>query len=318
MWMRRGVCVAAVVLGGLTVPANALAADLWGRSDGTNLTKGKGVTGFTQYGPGQYEVTFNQDVSGCAYLATTSSQYTGDASYGSVFTAGGHASVNGVYVETKNPGGGLQDFAFNLVVQCPTAVNTIRFSVFDGDGTLVRGTPGTAITGSNGQYKSHYGRRMDTCVDIATIGAIDNTLVFSPGYVFANTGKPRSSVYIETKNPGGGLSPYPVHTASYCSSTSGKLLGAVVDQDGTFVRGHAGVTSARTGLGTYRLTFPRSVSGCAKVASIGAIDNTLVFNPGALDVYNGPTSSTVDVRVQNLLFFGGANLDRPFHLLVDC
>jgi hypothetical protein len=175
------------------------------------------------------------------------------------------------------------------------------------------------VTGSTGQYKSHYGRRMGSCTDIATIGAIDNTLVFNPGYVFANTGKPGTSVYIETKNPGGGLSAgYPVHTASYCSASSNNLLGAVVDQDGTFVRGHLGVSSVRTGLGTYRVTYPRAVAGCAKVASIGAIDNTLVFNPAALDVYNGPTSTTVDVRIQNLLFFGGANFDRPFHLLVDC
>ena len=317
--MRRAMLIAIVALGALAAPGNALGANLWARSDGTGLTKGKGVVSFTRDGPGRYEITFNRDMSACAYIATTSSQYTGDASYGSIFTASGHNSTAGVHVETKNPGGGLQDFAFNVVAQCPTTAAGIRFAVFDDSGAFVRGSTGTSVRNRvTGQYRVKYTRSMTACTDIATIGAVDNGLVLGPGYVFANTGQPASNVYIETKNPGGGLSAYPVHTASYCSASSPSLLGAVVDQDGTFVRGHTGVSSTRTGLGTYRLTFPRNVGNCAKVASIGAVDNTLVFNPAAVDVYNGPTATTVDIRIQNLLFFGGANLDRPFHLMVVC
>jgi len=317
--MRRLAIASAVVIGVLLIPANAMAAGLWARSDGNALTTSSGVTSFTKSGPGQYEVQFNRNVKPCAYLATTSSRYTGDASYGSVFTSGGLSDNHSVHIETKNPGGGLQDFRFNLVVQCPTTSNAIRFAVFRKNGTLARGSAGTSMTtGANGQYNVHYDRNMATCTDIATIGDPSTNLVLGPGYVFANTGKPASSVYIETKNPGGGLSKYPAHTASYCSATSPTLLGAVVGEDGTLARGHAGVSSTRTGLGTYEVTFPQDVAACAKVASIGAIDNTLVFNPGAIDVYDGPTAQTVDIRIQNLLFFAGANLDRPFHLLVAC
>lgn len=68
---------------------------------------------------GHYEVTFNRDVSHCAYLATI-----GDPANalvynpGLVYTAGGHSSNRGVYVETKNLGGGLTDFPFHLHVSC--------------------------------------------------------------------------------------------------------------------------------------------------------------------------------------------------------
>ena len=35
-----------------------------------------------------------------------------------VFTAGGHNTPNGVYVETKNPGGGLSDYPFHVYAAC--------------------------------------------------------------------------------------------------------------------------------------------------------------------------------------------------------
>ena len=56
---------------------------------------------------------------GCAYLATI-----GDPADklvynpGLVFTAGGHGGPNGVYVETKNLGGGLTDYPYHLNVVC--------------------------------------------------------------------------------------------------------------------------------------------------------------------------------------------------------
>ena len=75
------------------------------------------MTGIAHLGPGRYEVTFTQDVSKCAYVATTKNAYTQAIQ---VFTAGGHNSPQGVYVETKNQGGGLTDGPFNLAVDCGT------------------------------------------------------------------------------------------------------------------------------------------------------------------------------------------------------
>ena len=73
----------------------------------------------TRLGPGRYEVTFKTNVSKCAYTATIG--HPGDQlvfNPGLVFTAGGHASNKGVYIETKNLGGGLSDAPFHLNVTC--------------------------------------------------------------------------------------------------------------------------------------------------------------------------------------------------------
>ena len=89
-----------------------------------SFVRGANVTATTHLGPGRYEITFNQNVSQCAYIATI-----GDPAHALVFnpglicTAGGHASNGGpdpmgVYVETKNLGGGLSDWPFHLNVTC--------------------------------------------------------------------------------------------------------------------------------------------------------------------------------------------------------
>ncbi|MGI9040306.1 MAG: hypothetical protein ACR2HK_04225 [Gemmatimonadales bacterium] len=74
-----------------------------------------GNSGVAKLGVGQYEVTFNRNVMPCAYVATTNNAYSQALG---VYTAAGHLSANGVYVETKNQGGGLTDGPFNLVVAC--------------------------------------------------------------------------------------------------------------------------------------------------------------------------------------------------------
>src|ERR1700674_1943546 len=62
------------------------------------LVNGNGVSSVSHTVVGQYEVTFTANVSSCAYEATT--QNTGTQAL-QVFTAGGHLSANGVYVEVK-------------------------------------------------------------------------------------------------------------------------------------------------------------------------------------------------------------------------
>src|SRR5262245_13083727 len=82
--------------------------------DGT-LLHGNGGASVPHLGTGQYEGTFDSDVSSCAYVATPLHAHSQALL---VFTAGGHSSVNGLYVETKNQGGGLTDGPFDLFVDC--------------------------------------------------------------------------------------------------------------------------------------------------------------------------------------------------------
>jgi hypothetical protein len=105
---------------GAPSPASAASSSQWAVSDYSgNFVRGSGVTGFTHLGTGRWEVTFNRDMRGCSYVATIADPGNALVYYpGMVFTAGGHNSANGVYVETKNPGFGLSDYPFHLHTVC--------------------------------------------------------------------------------------------------------------------------------------------------------------------------------------------------------
>src|SRR6516165_4377030 len=97
-------------------PAQAASSNLFASVSASGaLVTGNGVSSVTHIGTGRYEVTFSTNVQSCAYVATTINAASQALQ---VFTAGGHLSTDGVYVETKNQGGGLTDGPFNLVVDC--------------------------------------------------------------------------------------------------------------------------------------------------------------------------------------------------------
>jgi hypothetical protein len=183
-----------------------------------NFVRGGGVVSTTRFGVGRYEVVFDEDVSGCAYTATVGDPATGSiAGRPWVFTAGGHTGGDGVYVETKNPGGGLSDFPFHLDVRCAGG-NPAKSAVIDYTGNLVRGDGVLGVTRlGTGRFEVLFDRSVADCAYTATIGDPKNALVYNPGLVFTaggHTGGDR--VYVETKNPGGGLSNYPFHLAVSC------------------------------------------------------------------------------------------------------
>src|SRR5215470_6121175 len=140
------------------------------------LVNGNGVSSVTHIGTGQYEVTFTSDVSGCAYVSTTQNAYSQAIQS---YTAGGHLSTSGVYVETKNQGGGLTDGPFNLVVVCGS-VGT-QYAVVGYAANLVRSSPGSTLTPLGyGRYNVQFSSPVGACSYIATVGDPSNALVFNP------------------------------------------------------------------------------------------------------------------------------------------
>jgi hypothetical protein len=105
------------------------------------LVHGNGVSSVTHIGTGQYEVTFISDVSTCAYVSTTHNAYSQALQS---FTAGGHLSSRGVYVETKNQGGGLTDGPVDVAVAC--GLTGWEFAVVGYTADLVRSSPGATLT----------------------------------------------------------------------------------------------------------------------------------------------------------------------------
>jgi hypothetical protein len=283
------------------------------------LVSGNGVSSVAHLATGQYEVTFTRNVERCAYVATTANAYSQALQ---AYTAGGHLSGQGVYVETKNQGGGLTDGPFHLVVSCGgfgTAYAVVGYSA-----DLVRSTHGVALTPLGfGRYEvafpSTFRASVARCAYLATVGDPGSALVFNPSGVYTGSGPDPRTVYIETKNPGGGLQDgVPFHLAVVCPSAAPKRRVAVVASNGFLDRGSAFTTSFKGATGKYVLVTNKDVSGCATVATRGSVDSAVPFSPATVEIVPGPAPNTVGLDVRNLLFFGDTPLDEAFHAAIVC
>jgi hypothetical protein len=91
-------------------------------------------------------------------------------------------------------------------------------------------------------------------------------------------------------------------------------LFAVVESDGTIARGSAGVTSTRISSGSYEVTFPKNVTGCAYMVT-SALSGSAGLPPhaitGAVGRVNNPRAILVTTRDTS-----GTLIDRPFHVVV--
>ena len=125
-----------------------------------------------------------------------------------------------MYVETKNQGGGLTDGPFDLVVTC--GGTGIRFAVVGYSANLVRATSGTTLTHVGpGRYDVRFSSSAARLRLPRHRGLIRATPSCSPRPgVYTGSGPDANTVYIETKNPGGGLQDgVPFHLALICSTT---------------------------------------------------------------------------------------------------
>jgi hypothetical protein len=278
------------------------------------LAHGSGVTGVIHIGTGRYEVTFSANIQQCAYVATTINAYSQALQ---VFTAGGHLGANGVYVETKNQGGGLTDGPFNLAVDC--GAPGWDYAVVGYTANLVRATPGTALTHLGaGRYDVTLPSSVKNCAYLATVGDPGNNLVFSPAGVYTGSGPSPRAVYIETKNPGGGLSNgIPFHLAVICPPAARTEI-AVVNATGIPSRGSALTSSFSPSTGQYTLATNRALSACAAIATRGSVNTSVPFDPATVEITRGAAPNTTGIQLRTLLFFGGNLASESFHAAMIC
>lgn len=308
------VAAAALLSGGFMSPALAASTNLYANIGATGaLVAGNGVASTAQVGSGQYEVTFNRDVSGCAYVATPQNAHSQAVQ---VFTAGGHASANGVYVETKNQGGGLTSSPFDLVVDCGSSSSP--YAVVGYSANLVRSSAGVSLTSlGSGRYDVTFPIKVAGCAAIATVGDPGNALVFSPAGVYTGEGN-ANTIYIETKNPGGGLQTgVPFHLAVMCPQTP-NVLAALVGKGGVMGRGSSGIATFEGATGQYTLVGRSGLNTCATVVTRGSLNTSVPFTPSTVEWVPGPATNTVGIQVRQLLFFGGAFDAESFHAAVVC
>jgi len=278
------------------------------------LTAGGGVTGVSHLGTGQYELTFSQDVSGCAYVATTINAYSQALQ---AYTAGGHASPDGVYVETKNQGGGLTDGPFNLVVDCGQPGSS--YAVVGYTANLVRSSSGVTLSSLGiGRYDVTFPASVKGCAYLATVGDPGNALVYNPNGVYTGSSSNPDQVYIETKNTGGGLSAgIPFHLAVICPGAASTHV-AVVGATGLATRGSALTSSYLSSTGQYAVVTNKDLSACATVATRGSVNTSVPYTPATVEVVPGPASNTVGIQVRDLLAFGGNLNSQSFHAAAVC
>lgn len=68
---------------------------------------------------GEYQVVFDSDVRGCAYVATIGETGTAVPTSGEIVVSSDPNNVNGVIVRTRNSAGAiLVDLPFHLAVHC--------------------------------------------------------------------------------------------------------------------------------------------------------------------------------------------------------
>ena len=324
--LAAGAAAAAIAASAVTlgaVPAQASTSSNLFASVNLNgtLAYGNGATGVTHLGTGQYEVTFSADIRQCAYVATTINAYSQALQ---VFTAGGpdavsggHFSADSVYVQTKNQGGGLTDGPFNLVVDC--GLPGWSYAVVGYNANLVRSTPGAALTSLGaGRYDVTFPADISRCAYLATVGDPGNGVVVSPGGVYTGSGPNPGTVYVETKNPGGGLSAgIPFHLAVICPTAAGARV-AVVAANGRISRGSRHTWSFSPAPGQYTLLTSRPLSACAAVATRGSTGTAAPYDPATVEIIPGPARNTVGIQVRQLLFSGGNPASESFHAALVC
>jgi hypothetical protein len=82
------------------------------------VVRGRRVVSSARVGAGAYEVIFDRDVTGCAYIATIGNPAEFTPPAGSIVTALRAGTTNGVFVGTRDTAGVFADRNFHLHVIC--------------------------------------------------------------------------------------------------------------------------------------------------------------------------------------------------------
>jgi Collagen triple helix repeat (20 copies) len=98
----------------------APATSLWAVVNGSDgsLARSSGATASSRIVTGQYQVTFNRNVTACSYLATIGNPQILNQAPATIQTALRAATTNAVFVETSDLAGADADRNFHLAVFC--------------------------------------------------------------------------------------------------------------------------------------------------------------------------------------------------------
>jgi hypothetical protein len=307
---------AAVAAGALLLPAFASATSTKSAvvSDSGALVRGNGATGAIHLAHGAYEVDFDSDVSGCAYVASP-----GDTGAGFVrrtafaTTAPRSGNRNGVFVQSIDvPGDPDSDEPFHLSVFCGSAR---LWASVKSDGSTARGANVVNSTRlAAGQYEVVFDRDVHRCVFTATIGTPGPIVPHLGTITVAGSATTNDGVLVQTLNAAGVSADMPFYLEVTCRKAS---WWGVINGDGTTARASRNETGSHlVAPGQYEVDFDRDVSGCVYVATIGE-----PASAGPIDTPMTITTATRATAPDAVLVFvheRGGWQSEPFHLNVVC
>lgn len=83
-----------------------------------NLVRGRNALSATRLAAGNYEVVFDRDIRGCAYVGSAGNPGGGNPTTGQIAVAQRAGNANAVYVDTRDSAGNSADRFFHLIVVC--------------------------------------------------------------------------------------------------------------------------------------------------------------------------------------------------------
>jgi hypothetical protein len=203
-------------------------------------------------------------------------------------------------------------------VVCSTAAFAVSFNGFvvaAPDGTVIRGTGYTVFHVTTGQYEVDTVPDVHSCAYSITAGSGDTTV--PPVSIATAVGRreSRTAIMVATFDSAGQYADEGFHLIVRC--LNGAADGAaVVDPDGTLVRGISATSAIRLDTGSYNVTFDygKISDTCAYTASVGLSGTSGTSEPGFVNVA-AVSGGTIAVRTYDKM---GNPVDRGFHVFAAC
>jgi hypothetical protein len=180
------------------------------------LARGFGATTATRISTGQYQVTFDRNVTDCAYNASIGGAVNTNVQRGMAAVAQRFGTPNAVQVTTFDAAtGAVADRGFHLNVTCGAKK---RFVVTTNDGNLVRdGRPSFPTGIADGNYQVKLFEDVQQCAYIATAGAPFDDPVDVPRHVGVSLrSNDPTSLFVTTRDRLGFRVPQGIHLTVVC------------------------------------------------------------------------------------------------------
>jgi hypothetical protein len=247
--------------------------DRWAvvKKDGA-LVSGRGVVSVIRGAPlvpvGLYKITFDKDVTPCAYVATLSSP-------GLVSVKSGLGDTHSVIVYTRDLDTDRADRGFSLHLTCTPNVPFSMgnpWTVVRDNGSYARGKGVlSTIRTSTGRYEVTFDEDIGLCIPVATLGLPGAAGAEQRGIVSVSPGETPRKLNVDVFSEARFEADRGFHLSVACDLTRRDRF-AEIDHTNVLVGGEGKVELIdANGKGKYLLQFDRNVSKCAFAATTGFI-----------------------------------------------